>query len=258
MKLLKLANWLSNGDLERYKQQAQQAQQEQSKLQQMESELTSLNAKLQETQKQLGQTQAQLQINQGFQIELGETQLRLQKVDGEAKLYKKALFEQQKQFNLTQSQLKHTQQALARSQNWLELLKTPIQIVDIQKTLPKQNFDTLWGFGIITPQPQSMSVAGAILVKGWVLGKKSTAKALRVIYQTDILLETPVKHSRPAVMQRYPDIPTANSSGFEFSISVAGIPESAKFKLEALLEDETIVPLCDFLLKSAQIELNDT
>ena len=258
MKLLKLANWLSEGDLERYKHQTEQAQQEQSKLQSIESELKNINVKLQQTQKELAQTQAQLQINQGFQIELGETQLKLQKVDAEANRYKKELFEQQKQFNLTQSQLKQTEQALARSENWLEVLKTPIQIVDIQKTLPKQNFDTLWGFGIITPQPQSMSIAGAILVKGWVLGKKSTAKILRVIYQEDILLETPVKHSRPTVMQRYPDIPTAKSSGFEFSISVAGIPEPAQFKLEALLEDETIVPLCDFILKSAQIELNDT
>lgn len=258
MRLLKLANWLSEGDLDKYKQKAQQAQQAQSKLDKIESELEQLRNDFQESQKELAQTKAQLQINQGFQLELGETQLKLQKTNAEIQHYKKELFEQQKQFNLTQSQFKQTQQALVRSQNWIEQIQTPIQIIDIKKTLPKQDFDTLWGFGIINPKVESMATAGSIMVKGWVLGKKSPAETLRVICQTENLLETPVKYSRPIVMQQYPDIPTANKSGFEFSIAVAGISTVTKLNLEAILEDQSIVPLCDIVLQPRIIESDET
>jgi multidrug efflux pump subunit AcrA (membrane-fusion protein) len=244
LRLLKLANWLSEGDLDKYKQQAKQAQQDQAKLTTMESELEKLRNTYQETQKQLAQAKAQLQINQGFQIELGETQLQLKKIEAEATRYKKELFEQTKELNSTRSQLKQVQQTLAISQNWTEQIKTPIQVTDISKTLPKQNFDTLWGFGITTPEVNSTTITGAILVKGWVLGKKAQAQTLRVIYQTELLLETPVQDSRPIVMERYPDIPTAKNSGFEFALAVAGISTETQLHLEVALADETIVPLC--------------
>ena len=249
MRLLKLANWLSEGDLDKYKKKAEQAQQAEAKLQTAKSELENLRNDLEKSQKETAQAKALLQINQGFQLELGETQLKLQKTDAEANRYKKTLFEQQKQLNLLQSQFKQAQQALARSQNWIQQTKTPIKIVDIQKTLPKHNFDTLWGFGIITPKVESMATAGSIMVKGWVLGKQSPAKILRVIYQTENLLETPVKYPRPIVVQQYPDIPKANKSGFEFSVAVAGL-SSAELNLEAVLEDQSVVPLCAIVLES--------
>lgn len=258
MRLLKLANWLSEGDLEQYKQQVEQARKEQADLQRVESELERSTANLKQTEKELAQAQAQLQIYQGFQMELGETQLRLQRANEEAQHYKKKLFEQQKQFSLVNSQFQQAKLALAKAQNWTESLKTTVKVLDIQKTLPKKEFDTLWGFGIITPKAEFVITAGSLLVKGWVLGKKSQAKTLRVINQGDILLEAEVYHSRPTVMQRYPDIPTAKDCGFEFSLAVVGMPETVKLNFEAVLEDETVIPLCDLILESGQIELKST
>ena len=253
MRLLKLANWLSEGDLDKYKQQVQQAQQAEAKLKKAESTIENLRTDLEKSQQELAQTQALLQINQGFQVELGETQLKLQKNSAEAQRYKKELFEQQKAFNLLQSQFKQAQQELTRSQNWLQQIKTPIKVVDIQKNLPKNNFDTLWGFGILTPKIDSMANAGSIMVKGWVLGKQSPAKILRVIYQSETLLESPVELRRPVVIQRYPDIPAANQSGFEFSLTVAGLP-APELNLEAVLQDQSVVPLCTIVLKSEPFE----
>lgn len=249
MRLLKLANWLSEGDLDKYKQKAQQAQQAEAQLKKTESKLENLSNELAKSQQDLAQTKALLQINQGFQLELGETQLKLQKSTADVQRLKKELFEQQKEFNLLQSQFKQAQKALARSQNWLQKIKTPIKVVDIQRNLPKNNFDTLWGFGILTPKVESMAIAGSIIVKGWVLGKQSPAKTLRVIYQSENLLEAPVKLRRPVVIQRYPDIPSANQSGFEFSLAVAGL-SAAEFNLEAVLDDQTVVPLCTIVLES--------
>ena len=258
MRLQKLANWLSEGDLEQYKEQVKQAQKEQSNVQKMKSEIEEIKSLLQQKDKELAQAQAQLQINKGFQIELGETQLMLQKANAETQKFKKDIFEQHKQLNLANSQLQQAQHSLANSQNWLASLKAVVQIADIQKTLPKQDFETLWGFGIISPKVNASTEFGVLLVKGWVLGKKANAKSLRVSYQDNILLKTIVNQNRPKIMQRYPDIPTARNCGFEFALSISSITKVTKLTLEAALEDKTIVPLCEITLDPEQSEAKST
>ena len=216
---------------------------------------------MRESQKELAQTKAQLQIQQGFQIELGETQLKLQQIEAELQRYKKEIFEQQKQLSTLQAKYQTAEQnidKLSQGQNWLSQLKTPIQIVEIRKTLPKQDFETLWGFGILSPTLDTTIDTGAIFVRGWVLGKKSQAKTIEVKYQNESLLVAPVKLRRPVVAQQYPDIPAANYSGFEFVLSVAAIAEEIELSLEALLEDRTVVSLCNFVLQPRTIESNDT
>ncbi|MEL6439946.1 MAG: hypothetical protein AAFQ80_11915 [Cyanobacteria bacterium J06621_8] len=261
MRLTKLANWFSDGDLEKYQQQAQHVQEITSELQRLKPKLEKLELDYQQSQKELVQTQAQLQIYQGFQIELGETQQKLQQTEAQVQRYKQELLEQQQQFNARQSQLKQTQQALdelSQSQDWAHQIKIPIQIADIKKTLPKADFETLWGFGIITPSVATEIVTGAMLVKGWVLGKKSSAQKVRLIHQGENLLETLVSLRSPLVVQQYPDIPAANQSGFEFTLAVTGIYAQIELNLEAVLSDETVVPLCNFILKSPTIESKDT
>lgn len=258
MRLQKLANWLSGGDLEQYKKQVEQAQKEQANRQKMKSEVEQIKSQLQQKDKELVQTQAQLQINQGFQIELGETQLMLQKADAERQKYKKDVFEQQKQLNLANSQLQQAQHSLAKSQDWLQSLEVAVQIANIQKTLPKQDFETLWGFGIISPEVNTSTECGVLLVKGWVLGKQAKAKMLKVSNQNNILLKTIVDKSRPKIMQRYPDISTAVNCGFEFALSISSITKTTKLSLEAVLEDETLVPLCEITLDPEQSELKST
>ena len=59
-------------------------------------------------------------------------------------------------------------------------------------------------------------------------------------------------------MQRYPDIPTAGNCGFEFALSISSLAKVTKLSLEAILEDETIVPLCEITLDPEQSELKST
>ena len=264
MKLPKFANWFKNTDLENTDPEKNQqptppeAQPDRRELQKSSLEIEKLSNRLKQAQKQIAQLEAQLQISQGFRVELGETQAKLQIVEAEAQRYKKELFERQKQLNAAQSQLTKVQQTLTKFQNWEQQLETPIQVTDISKTLPKQDFETLWGFGIISPQAEFTITTGAILVKGWVLGKKSNAETLKVVYSGKTLLETPVHLRRPIVTQRYPDIPTANQSGFEFSLSVAGISTTTTLNLLAVLADQTAVNLCDITLNLLTNESKDT
>ncbi|MEO1341235.1 MAG: hypothetical protein AAFV28_08855, partial [Cyanobacteria bacterium J06635_13] len=185
MKLTKLANWFSEEDPEKNKPEKQPTaavEAQNARLAKTQLKIDKLNNELQESQKELAQTKAQLQINQGFQIELGETQLKLQQSEQELQRLKRELFEQQKQLQTVQTQYKSAQQTLAKltaEQNWLTQIQTPVQITDIKKTLPKQDFETLWGFGILSPKIDTIITTGAILVRGWVLGKKAQAEKVR-------------------------------------------------------------------------------
>lgn len=258
MRLPKLANWLSEGDLEKYKQEAQQASAAQAKLQKLESELERCQKNLQQAEKELQQTKAQLQINQGFQIELGETQLKLRQLDEEAQSYKKELFDKQKQLSLTKSQLERAKKSLIISQDWLQYIKSPIVVKEINKTLPKEEFDTLWGFGIISPNADVELLTGALTVKGWVLGKRSKIDVLKVVCQSVKILETSTSIRRPKIAEQYPDIPAANQCGFEFSLSVAGIAKTVELNLEVVLEDSGVIPLCAIVVEPKPIESKGT
>jgi multidrug efflux pump subunit AcrA (membrane-fusion protein) len=263
LKLKKFANWFADENPEKSQKSKleQPPQQTDAKLAKMQSTIAKLNQDLQQSHKELAQAKAQLQINQGFQIELGETQLQLQQTIAELQRYKQDLLEQQQQLSNVQAQYQQNQKALAQiveQKTWLSLLKTPVRVIEIKKTLPKQDFETLWGFGIISPTVETILTTGAIFVRGWVLGKKAQAQTIRVLYQGEILLETPVDLRRPIIAQQYPDIVTAGQSGFEFSLAVTGMTTQTELNIEACLKDETIVSLCNFVLKSAAIESNDT
>ncbi|MEL6494399.1 MAG: hypothetical protein AAFQ41_04650 [Cyanobacteria bacterium J06623_7] len=251
MKLKKLGNWFSDEEPEKNEPKDQPASPTNEALAKQQLKIDKLQENLQSTQKELAQAEAQLQIYQGFQIELGETQLRLQQNQVELQRYKKELFERQKQFSQLEGEHKSAQQTLAKiseGKDWLKQLGLPVRVVDIQKKIPKGDFETLWGFGIVTPKVDTMSAHGAILVRGWVLGKKSESQTVRVLYQGKILLDTEVNCRRLGVAQRYPDITAAANSGFEFSLAVAGIPAETELCLEAVLKDNTVIPLCNLLL----------
>lgn len=263
MKLTKLTNWFSDEEPEKnkHKDESPLPVQGQQQLEKSQLKIERLNQDLQQSQKELAQTKAQLQIHKGFQIELGEAQLQLQQANAELQRYKKNLFEQQKELSATKAKYQLVEQHLAKlshEQNWLDQLKTPIEVIKIEKTLPKQDFETLWGFGILSPTSEAVITNGAIVVKGWVLGKKAPARKIQVRYQNENLLATPVKLRRPVVAQQYPDIPAANNSGFEFSLAIAGITTEIELILEALLEDETVVSLCNFVLQPKATASNDT
>ena len=89
MKLTKLTNWFSDEESERNKSSEQLESPAEGQLAKTQLKIDRLSKDLQAAQKELAQTKAQLQIYQGFQIELGETQLKLQQTDVELQRYKK-------------------------------------------------------------------------------------------------------------------------------------------------------------------------
>lgn len=246
---LRLSNWLSKGALSRNQQQAELAK---AKLKQNELTIEKLKAEIQRNRVEIEQLGAQLQISRGFQVELGETQLKLREAIAESEDCRKQLPATLKQLAIVKSQLKQAQKNLSKSQDWLEQLKNTIRVVDIQKRLPKQEFDTLWGFGVNSPEVNSVTVGGSVQIKGWALGRRSPVSQIQIIYQQQTMLEIPVNLSRPEVTDRYPEIPKADKSGFEVAISIVDMPLEAELELQALLADQTAVPLCAIVLKKEE------
>ena len=244
--LLKLSNWLSGGALERYREQAKLAK---AQVQQNELELNNLRNQCQQLQTEIEQLQAQVQIGQGFQVELGETQLKLHNKQQELIHCQKQFFSVKNQLEKLQAQFKTVSTKLVGHQDWVQQLQTKVEIVAIEKRLPKTEFDTLWGFGIANPQPQTITQGGSLLIKGWILGKRAKVNTVAIIYEGKTLFTTPVDQPRPLIAQQYPDIPKARESGFETSLSIVAMSSDAVLELQALLEDDTSVPICAIILK---------
>ncbi len=246
--LLKLSNWLSGGALDRYREQTELAK---AKLKQTELTIEELKTNNKQIQRELAQTQAQLQINRGFQIELGDAQIRLRQLEAELTSCQQQLLSTQQKLQQSQDRLQSQTVQLNESQNWLEKLKESREIVRIVKILPKGDFDSLWGFGLGYPQAQTAIDTGAIIIRGWVLGKKAKATKIRVTYQEYILSEISVNLPSPMITQQYPDIPNAGNSGFESCLAITDIPLKHELKLQVLLDDESVIPLCAIFLQSS-------
>ena len=245
--LLKLSNWLSGGALDRYQEQSKLAK---AKLKQAETKIEELKTNHQQIEKELAQTKAQLQINQGFRIELGDTQIRLRQLEAELANNQQKLLSTQQQLEDSQISLQTASVELNKSQNWLEQLKKPVKIIKIEKILPKGDFDSLWGFGLGNPQPQTTTNTGAIIIRGWVLGKKTAAQKIIILCQEQIILEAEIDLPSPMITQQYPDIPGAGNCGFETCLTLLGLPLDDPLKLHVLLEDDSTVPICAILLES--------
>ncbi|WP_036478309.1 hypothetical protein [Myxosarcina sp. GI1] len=238
---LKLANWLSGGALDKYRERAKLAT---SEAEQIELQKKSIQSQLERTQLELVQANAQLQISQGLQTELGETQFQLKKIQDENRSCQESLSATKQQLERSYSKLQQTTSDLAKSQDWLQQIDTSVEVLEIKKTLPKQEFNSLWGFGISSPQSQTLATAGSIIVRGWVLGKRNAVEGVKVTYGEQTLLEVAANLPTPIVTQQYPDIPQAANSGFEFPLMVAGIPAATELNLVAVLGDGSTIPLC--------------
>jgi hypothetical protein len=252
---LKLSNWLSGGALERCQRQEEMTQ---AKLKQNEIIIDSLRAELKQSQTDVERFQAQLQINQGFQVELGETQIKLQSLKAQAERCQQELKITKDQLTVLEAKHQETSSELSDSKNWLKQVRHPVEVTAVTKLLPKEEFDALWGFGLGSPRLNFVLIGGSITIKGWVLGRRSPVKKVNITFEQELLIEAETGLARPAITQQYPDISGAGNSGFECSVAVVGIPSAAQLAIEAVLEDQSVIPLCAITLKQANEKENKT
>ena len=83
------------------------------------------------------------------------------------------------------------------------------------------------------------------MIKGWILGKRAKVNTVELVYEGKTLFPTPVDQSSPHIAHT----PKARDSGFETSFSIVAMPSEATIELQAMLEDDTSVPICAIVLK---------
>ena len=237
--LHQLSNLLTKGALRRYQRQATTAQ---LKLEQTQLELEDLRAQLRQIQTELEQTQIQLEQAQMVMPELKLAQERLQKTETELVQFREQLQQAQGELEQCQAQRQQAQMKLAQPRDWLREIRQKVEILDV-KRLPQENPDSLRGFGIGLPKPKTQVTCGSIIIKGWVLGKKSAATTVRITCNDRILEETPVNQPRPFLAKKYPEVAGAENNGFETSVAVVGMPPGVELILQAVLEDESCISM---------------
>ena len=78
---------------------------------------------------------------------------------------------------------------------------------------------------------------------GWVLGRESPAVAVELLNGSNVCRRVRVNIHRPDVAEIYPRVPEAEYSGFKIQMSVLGLTPEIEFLLQAVLKDQSRVPI---------------
>lgn len=143
------------------------------------------------------------------------------------------------QFILGQMQQKL--QELDQTRYWL-LQNNKIKELKFLRPQTEETAQLLRGFHVDAPPSPISLNSDSLIIKGWVIGKKSTAALVTISHNGKILAKTPVNKLRPDVAQVH-SVPGAESSGFEIAVVVTGIPLNSQLILEAILEDRSKVKI---------------
>lgn len=102
----------------------------------------------------------------------------------------------------------------------------------------------LWGRHVDAPKAGTTTEASALDLAGWVLAKSSQAVAVEVLNEDGtVVRRLPLNHRRPDIAQAFPDVPRAEDSGFRATISALGTTAHFELRLQAVLKDQSRVPL---------------
>jgi glycosyltransferase involved in cell wall biosynthesis len=101
----------------------------------------------------------------------------------------------------------------------------------------------LWGRRVDAPVPGTISEASALDLAGWVLGKSSPAVAIEILENEKVRGRIPFNHRRPDIAKAFPKVAGAQNSGFRTTISALGTDEHFELHLQAVLKDQSRVPI---------------
>ena len=78
---------------------------------------------------------------------------------------------------------------------------------------------------------------------GWVVGRECPVVAVELQNGSDVCRRVGVNIRRPEVAAIYPGVPEAEYSGFQIQMSVLGLTPEIEFLLQAVLKDQSRVPI---------------
>ena len=90
----------------------------------------------------------------------------------------------------------------------------------------------------------------SIIFKGWILNEKTPIKCVEILSKDRLVQRTPVDQQRLDVAKVHSTIPGAENSGFLTKVKNPEFKSDTEFKLQAVLEDNTCIPLALIPFKS--------
>jgi hypothetical protein len=99
------------------------------------------------------------------------------------------------------------------------------------------------GFALDAPIQGPQHEQYALTLRGWLLGAHSPVAAVEVWHGVTLVRSSPVSGPRPDVAVHFPDLPHAQSCGFDFGVGLLGVPPSFELQVHAVLHDGARVPV---------------
>jgi len=93
------------------------------------------------------------------------------------------------------------------------------------------------------PTPGASEAIHALRVSGAVVGRHGPATAVEATYAGQVVGTTAVRRTRPDMAKQHPSVAHATASGFRLFVGTVGLPASFEIELQAVLADDTRVPL---------------
>ncbi|MGC9332430.1 MAG: tetratricopeptide repeat protein [Bacteroidales bacterium] len=103
--------------------------------------------------------------------------------------------------------------------------------------------EALWEFNLEEVEQLNTGNTVELMLKGWVLGKKSKVEVIEIIHNDVVVKQTFVDFRRLDVAEAYSHVPNAEMSGFETIVNIGELVDQGELLIQAVCSDQSCVPL---------------
>ncbi|MDT9179479.1 MAG: methyltransferase domain-containing protein [Limnospira sp. PMC 1238.20] len=128
-----------------------------------------------------------------------------------------------------------------KNNQWSETNKYTINTTII--SCSQDDPEALWGFNLEQAAQVNTSNTVELMLKGWVLGKKSKVEVIEIIHNHVVVKQTFVDFRRIDVAEAYSHVPDADMSGFETIVNIGELVAEGELLIQAVCADKSCVPL---------------
>jgi hypothetical protein len=145
----------------------------------------------------------------------------------------------------------HQTRSNKQLENHVMLSQNQAFVCEIIKLISPQK-SPLIGCALDEPKQNSTVDTSSITIAGWVIGRKSKAIEVEIVWNGQVIHSTKVSRSRPGVGKLYPQKPESSQSGFVTLIAQGHTLTDSSILVQAVLQDHSRIPM--YLIRFSSVE----